>query len=135
MDSTTLIKGASMFLTGATLGTALTFGTINTFNGGDDLATLEQHVSEYQDVANGVVDDLEQQWEVQIDDANAEIGDYQLALEQANSNIVTLKDKATTLNDTWTQISNAQKDQISQLQQSESDKDKEIAEISLSFSL
>ena len=129
MDSTTLIKGASMFLTGATLGTALTFGTINTFNGGDDLATLEQHVSEYQDVANGVVDDLEKQWEVQIDDANAEIGDYQLALEQANSNILELKDKATTLNDTWTQISNTQKQQISQLQQSESDKDKEIADL------
>ena len=129
MDSTTLIKGASMFLTGATLGTALTFGTINTFNGGDDLATLEQHVSEYQDVANGVVDDLEKQWEVQIDDANAEIGDYQLALEQANSNILELKDKATTLNDTWTQISNKQKQQISQLQQSESDKDKEIADL------
>ena len=129
MDSTTLIKGASMFLTGATLGTALTFGTINTFNGGDDLATLEQHVSTYQDVANGVVDDLEKQWEVQIDNANAEIGDYQLALEQANSNILELKDKATTLNDTWTQISNTQKQQISQLQQSESDKDKEIADL------
>lgn len=129
MDSTTLIKGASMFLTGATLGTALTFGTINTFNGGDDLATLEQHVSEYQDVANGVVDDLEQQWEVQIDDANAEIGDYQLALEQANSNILELKDKASELNSAWTQISNSQKATISQLQQSESDKDKEIADL------
>ena len=129
MDSTTLIKGASMFLTGATLGTALTFGTINTFNGGDDLATLEQHVSTYQDVANGVVDDLEKQWEVQIDDANAEIGDYQEALAEANANILTLKDKATTLNDSWTQISNTQKQQISQLQKSESDKDKEIASL------
>ena len=129
MDSTTLIKGASMFLTGATLGTALTFGTINTFNGGDDLATLEQHVSEYQDVANGVVDDLEKQWEVQIDSANAEIGDYQVALEQANANILTLKDKATTLNDTWTEISNTQKATISQLQQSESDKEDEIASL------
>ena len=129
MDSTTLIKGASMFLTGATLGTALTFGTINTFNGGDDLATLEQHVSEYQDVANGVVDDLEKQWEVQIDDANAEIEDYQLALEQANGNILTLKDKANELNSAWTQISNSQKATISQLQQSESDKDKEIADL------
>ena len=118
-----------MFLTGATLGTALTFGTINTFNGGDDLATLEQHVSEYQDVANGVVDDLEKQWEVQIDDANAEIGDYQLALEQANSNILTLKDKASELNSAWTEISNSQKATISQLQQSESDKDKEIADL------
>ena len=129
MDSTTLIKGASMFLTGATLGTALTFGTINTFNGGDDLATLEQHVSNYQDVANGVVDDLEQQWEVQIDSANAEIEDYQLALEQANGNILTLKDKANELNSAWTEISNSQKATISQLQQSESDKDKEIADL------
>lgn len=129
MDSTTLIKGASMFLTGATLGTALTFGTINTFNGGDDLATLEQHVSEYQDVANGVVDDLEKQWEVQIDSANAEIEDYQLALEQANGNILTLKEKANELNSAWTEISNSQKDTISQLQQSESDKDKEIADL------
>ena len=128
MDASTVVKGASMFLTGATLGTALTFGTINTFNG-DDLTTLEQHVSEYQDVANGVVDDLEKQWEVQIDDANAEIGDYQLALEQANSNILELKDKALTLNDSWTQISNTQKEQISQLQQSESDKDEEIASL------
>ena len=129
MDTSTLVKGATVFLTGATLGTTLTFGTINTFNGGDDLATLEQHVSEYQDVANGVVDDLEKQWEVQIDSANAEIGDYQLALEQANSNILELKDKALTLNDTWTQISNTQKEQISQLQQSESDKDEEIASL------
>ena len=128
MDSTTLIKGASMFLTGATLGTALTFGTINSFDN-SDLAELETHVSEYQDVANGVVDDLEKQWEVQIDSANAEIGDYQLALEQANSNILELKDKALTLNDTWTQISNTQKEQISQLQQSESDKDEEIASL------
>lgn len=128
MDSTTLIKGASMFLTGATLGTALTFGTINSFDN-SDLAELETHVSEYQDVANGVVDDLEKQWEVQIDSANAEIGDYQLALEQANSNILELKDKALTLNDTWTQISNSQKEQISQLQQSESDKDEEIASL------
>ena len=128
MDTSTVVKGASMFLTGATLGTALTFGTINTFDN-SDLTTLEQHVSEYQDVANGVVDDLEKQWEIQIDSANAEIGDYQLALEQANSNIVELKDKALTLNDTWTQISNSQKEQISQLQQSESDKDEEIASL------
>lgn len=128
MDTGTLVKGASMFLTGATLGTALTFGTINTFDN-SDLATLEEHVSNYQDVANGVVDDLEKQWEVQIDDANAEIGDYQLALEQANSNILTLKDKASELNSAWTQISNTQKEQISQLQQSESDKDKEIADL------
>ena len=123
-----LIKGVSMFLTGATMGTALTFGTINTFNS-DDLSTLEQHVSSYQEVANDVVDDLEKQWSVQIDSANAEIGDYQEALAQANANILTLKDKATTLNDTWTQISNTQKQQISQLQQSESDKDKEIADL------
>ena len=128
MDSTTLVKGASMFLTGATLGTALTFGTINSFDN-SDLAELESHVSTYQDVANGVVDDLEKQWEVQIDSANAEIGDYQLALEQANGNILTLKDKASELNSAWTQISNNQKQQISQLQQSESDKDKEIADL------
>ena len=128
MDASTVVKGASMFLTGATLGTALTFGTINSFDN-SDLATLEQHVSNYQDVANGVVDDLEKQWEVQIDDANAEIGDYQLALEQANSNILTLKDKASELNSAWTQISNTQKQQISQLQKSESDKDKEIADL------
>lgn len=128
MDSTTLIKGASMFLTGATLGTALTFGTINTFDN-SDLATLEKHVSTYQDVANGVVDDLEHQWEVQIDSANAEIGDYQKALAEANGNISTLKEKASDLNSAWTQISNSQKQQISQLQKSESDKDKEIADL------
>lgn len=128
MDSTTLIKGASMFLTGATLGTALTFGTINSFDN-SDLATLEKHVSTYQDVANGVVDDLEHQWEVQIDSANAEIGDYQKALAEANGNISTLKEKASDLNSAWTQISNSQKQQISQLQKSESDKDKEIADL------
>ena len=128
MDSTTLIKGASMFLTGATLGTALTFGTINTFNG-DDLAELESHVSTYQEVANDVVDDLEEQWEVQIDSANAEIGDYQKALEKANGNILTLKEKASDLNSAWTQISNTQKQQITQLQQDKSDKDKEIADL------
>ena len=128
MDSTTLVKGASMFLTGATLGTALTFGTINSFDN-SDLAELESHVSTYQETANGVVDDLEKQWEVQIDSANAEIGDYQLALEQANGNILTLKDKASELNSAWTEISNTQKQQISQLQQSESDKDEEIASL------
>lgn len=128
MDTSTVVKGASMFLTGATLGTALTFGTINTFDN-SDLTTLEQHVSEYQDVANGVVDDLEKQWEIQIDSANAEIGDYQLALEQANGNISTLKEKASELNSAWTQISNTQKEQISQLQQSESEKDEEIASL------
>ena len=123
-----LIKGVSMFLTGATMGTALTFGTINTFNS-DDLSTLEQHVSTYQGVANGVVDELEKQWQVQIDSANAEIGDYQEALEQANGNILTLKEKASELNSAWTQISNTQKQQISQLQQDKSDKDKEIADL------
>ena len=128
MDSTTLIKGASMFLTGATLGTALTFGTINTFDN-SDLAELESHVSTYQGVANDVVDELEQQWGVQIDSANAEIEDYQKALEQANGNILTLKEKANELNSAWTQISNTQKQQISQLQKSESDKDKEIADL------
>ena len=128
MDSTTLIKGASMFLTGATLGTALTFGTINTFDN-SDLTELESHVSTYQGVANDVVDELEKQWGVQIDSANAEIEDYQLALEKANGNILTLKEKASELNSAWTQISNTQKQQISQLQQSESDKDKEIADL------
>ena len=123
-----LIKGVSMFLTGATMGTALTFGTINTFNS-DDLSTLEQHVSTYQGVANDVVDELEKQWQVQINSANAEIGDYQKALEQANGNILTLKEKASELNSAWTQISNTQKQQITQLQQSESDKDKEIASL------
>lgn len=128
MDSTTLIKGASMFLTGATLGTALTFGTINTFDN-SDLTTLEKHVSTYQEVANGVVDDLEEQWDVQIDSANAEIGDYQKALAEANGNILTLKEKANELNSAWTKISNTQKQQISQLQQSESDKADEIADL------
>ena len=128
MDASTVVKGASMFLTGATLGTALTFGTINTFDN-SDLTELETHVSTYQEVANDVVDDLEKQWEIQIDSANAEIEDYQLALEQANGNILTLKDKASELNSAWTQISNTQKQQISQLQQSESDKDEEIADL------
>ena len=128
MDSTTLVKGASMFLTGATLGTALTFGTINSFDN-SDLAELESHVSTYQGVANGVVDELEKQWGVQIDSANAEIEDYQLALEKANGNILTLKEKANELNSAWTQISNTQKQQITQLQQDVSDKDKEIADL------
>ena len=128
MDSTTLIKGASMFLTGATLGTALTFGTINTFDN-SDLTTLEKHVSTYQEVANGVVDDLEDQWEVQIDSANAEIGDYQKALKEANGNILTLKEKASELNSAWTKISNTQKATITQLQQDKSEKDEEIADL------
>lgn len=128
MDTSTLIKGASMFLTGATLGTALTFGTINTFNG-DDLATLEQHVSEYQEIANGVVDELEQDWGVQIESANAEIEDYQKALAQANSNIVELKDKATKLNDSWTKISNSQKATISQLQKDVSDLEQDVSDL------
>lgn len=120
MDTSTLIKGASMFLTGATLGTALTFGTINTFDN-SDLTTLEKHVSTYQETANDVVDDLEKQWEVQIDDANAEIEDYQLALKEANGNILTLKEKANELNSAWTKISNSQKATISQLQKDVSD--------------
>ena len=124
MDTSTLVKGASMFLTGATLGTALTFGTINTFDN-SDLTTLEQHVSEYQDVANGVVDELEQDWGVQIESANAKIEDYQQALAQANSNIVELKEKATKLNDSWTKISNSQKATISQLQKDVSDLEKD----------
>ena len=124
MDTSTLVKGASMFLTGATLGTALTFGTINTFDN-SDLTTLEQHVSEYQEIANGVVDELEQDWGVQIESANAEIEDYQKALAQANSNIVELKDKATKLNDSWTKISNSQKATISQLQKDVSDLEKD----------
>ena len=128
MDTSTIVKGASMFLTGATLGTALTFGTINTFNS-DDLTTLEQHVSEYQETANDVVDDLEKQWEVQIDDANAEIEDYQLALEQANGNILTLKEKASELNSAWTKISNSQKATISQLQQDVSDLEQDVSDL------
>ena len=128
MDTSTVVKGASMFLTGATLGTALTFGTINTFDN-SDLTELESHVSTYQGVANGVVDELEKQWGVQIDSANAEIEDYQLALEKANGNILTLKEKANELNSAWTQISNTQKQQITQLQQDVSDKDKEIADL------
>lgn len=133
MDSTTLIKGASMFLTGATLGTALTFGTINTFNGGDDLATLEQQVSQYQDMANGIVDDLEGEWQVQIDSANAEIGDYQAALEQANSNILELKEKATTLNDTWTEISTSQAEQIVQKDQAIADLEQDMVDMETNY--
>lgn len=128
MDASTLVKGASMFLTGATLGTALTFGTINTFDN-SDLTTLESHVSEYQETANGVVDDLEKQWEVQIDDANAEIEDYQLALKQANGNILTLKEKANELNSAWTKISNSQKATISQLQQDVSDLEQDVSDL------
>lgn len=116
MDTTNLMKGASMFLAGATLGTTLTFGTINTFNGGD-LQTLEQEVTAYQDIANEVVSELEQDWSVQIDSANAEIEDYKQALAQANNNIIELKDKATTLNDTWEQITIAQAEQLTQQQQ------------------
>ena len=128
MDTSTLVKGASMFLTGATLGTALTFGTINTFDN-SDLTTLEKHVSEYQEVTNGVVDELEQDWGVQIESANAEIEDYQKALAQANSNIVELKDKATKLNDSWTKISNSQKATISQLQKDVSDLEKDVTDL------
>lgn len=123
-----LIKGVSMFLTGATMGTALTFGTINTFNS-DDLSTLEQHVSTYQGVANDVVDELEKQWQVQINSANAEIGDYQKALEQANGNILTLKEKASELNSAWTQISNTQKATITQLQQDKSDLEQDVTDL------
>ena len=128
MDTSTIVKGASMFLTGATLGTALTFGTINTFDN-SDLTTLESHVSNYQEVANDVVDDLEKQWEVQIDDANAEIEDYQLALKQANGNILTLKEKASELNSAWTKISNSQKATISQLQKDVSDLEQDVSDL------
>lgn len=76
-------------LTGIVVGTGATLGLL-TFTGTTDLQEIQTLVQEYTGDMSNAHANLYSEYNVQVDKANAEIGDYKAALEQANKNILAL---------------------------------------------
>ena len=72
---------------GIVTGTGITLLGLLAWTGADDLQAIKDSVNQFEQAANQQVSYLVGEYEVTVENANAEIGEYKEALEQANSNI------------------------------------------------
>ena len=69
------------------LGTGASLVALATWTGTTDLFEIKQAVQQHMSESEQSVSYFAEEYKVVVDQANAEIGDYQKALEQANDNI------------------------------------------------
>lgn len=86
----TFTKEVGKYVIGGLTGTGITLASLLAWTGAEDLTTIKSSVDTYVTQADGQVNALLSEYSVTVDNANAEIGEYKEALEQANSNIDTL---------------------------------------------
>lgn len=86
---TTLINSMVSF----TLGTGATLVALASWLGTTDLQEIKDSVSSYVSESEEHASALVEEYNVMVDQANAEIGDYKAALDKANSNISQLIEK------------------------------------------
>lgn len=71
-------------------GGAIMLGTLMAWTGTSDLTAMKKAVNSYVDNAETHVSQFASDYKVTVENANAEIEDYQKALDQANANITKL---------------------------------------------
>ena len=87
MMKSTLINAMKGFVLGSTLTTGV---VLLSFEGMDNLKSIESLTDNYVQKAESHASMLAEEYWGVVDNANAEIKDYQVALEQANNNITDL---------------------------------------------
>ena len=83
---TTLINSMVSF----TLGTGATLVALSSWLGTGDLQAIKNSVEDYIGQAENTAIGLVEDYNVVVDEANAEIGEYKVALQKANDNIFQL---------------------------------------------
>jgi chromosome segregation ATPase len=87
----TFTKEAGKYLISGMTGAGITLAALLAWTGAEDLQAIKQAVNQTVDQTNLFANEMSSSYLVEINKANAEIEDYQKALEQANANIVALK--------------------------------------------
>ena len=88
---TELGKEVAKYAIGGLTGTGVTLALLLAWTGAEDLQAIKTAVNQTVDQSNAFTQEVSSSYLVEINKANAEIEDYQLAVEQANANIVALK--------------------------------------------
>lgn len=112
---TTLITRMGSFLLGGGTGVAAALAGLALWTGTTDLQTIKDSVEQYTIKADGQVSALLGEYNVTVNNANAEIGEYKDALEQANSNI--------------SQLITAYEDKVTELENANSTYETDLAEL------
>ena len=82
-----IISAMKSFVLGGGTGVAVAIAGLSMWTGTTDLQAIKDSVEQYTLQADGQVSAFLAEYNVTVDNANAEIGEYKQALEQANSNI------------------------------------------------
>lgn len=82
-----LISAMKSFVLGGGTGVAVALAGLSMWTGTTDLQAIKDSVQQYTERADGQVSSFLAEYNVTVDNANAEIGEYKDALAQANSNI------------------------------------------------
>lgn len=85
------LKEVGKYAIGGLTGTGVTLALLLAWTGADDLKAIKQAVNQTVDQSNLFANEMSTSYLVEINKANAEIEDYQEALDKANANIVALK--------------------------------------------
>lgn len=95
------------------LGTGATLVALASWTGTTDLDAIKQQFSIFESSAETQVNEAVSHYQVTVENANAEIGEYKVALQQANDNIDTLinayMSKEQELTNKQTELENANK--------------------------
>ena len=111
---TTLITRMGSFILGGGTGVAAALAGLALWTGTTDLQAIKSLVENHMTDTEQQVSAFVQDYQVQVDNANAEIGEYKDALEQANSNIsqlITAYNNAETKHQTELENANKQAEQ------------------------
>lgn len=85
-----MVKEAGKYVFGITVGAGITLTSLMAWTGTADLNLIKEGVTNYISKSEQSVSELASQYWATVDSANAEIGDYKTALEEANGNITKL---------------------------------------------
>ena len=85
------VKEGAKYVIGGLTGTGVTLAMLLAWTGAEDLDAIKTAVNQTVNQSNAFTQEMSSSYLVEINKANAEIEDYQEALDQANANIVALK--------------------------------------------
>lgn len=88
---TELGKEVAKYVIGGLTGTGVTLALLLAWTGADDLQAIKTAVNQTVEQSNVFANEMSSSYLVEINKANAEIEDYQKALDKANKNILALK--------------------------------------------
>ena len=106
-----IIASMSSFI----LGTGVALVGLASWTGTSNLNDIKQAVQQYTEKADGQVSALLGEYNVTVDNANAEIGEYKEALAQANDNI--------------SQLITAYEDKVDEMEQAQASAEQDLADL------